>query len=33
MKYLIFASVFVLGALSQTTIDPKDSNWGWSDYK
>lgn len=33
MKYLIFASVLVLGALGQSTIDPTDSNWGWSDYK
>lgn len=33
MKYLILTSVFVFGALSQNTIDPKDTKWGWSDYK
>jgi hypothetical protein len=33
MKYLIFASALILGVFSQTTIDPKDARWGWSDYK
>lgn len=37
MKYLsakfLLASFFVLGAVSQSTINPSDPTWGWADYK
>jgi len=37
MKYLtakfFTASFLVLGALSQSTINPTDPSWGWDDYK
>ena len=37
MKYLsskaLLASFLVIGGLTQTTIDPTNPQWGWSDYK
>jgi hypothetical protein len=33
MKYLIASSVLVLAVFGQSAIDPKDSSWGWADYK
>ena len=33
MKYLIIASVFFFAVFNQSNIDPKDSRWGWADYK
>jgi hypothetical protein len=37
MKYLIAklvaASFFVFEAVSQSTLDPTNPTWGWTDYK
>jgi hypothetical protein len=37
MKYLVAklvaASFFVFEAVSQSTLDPKNPAWGWSDFQ
>ncbi len=37
MKYLIAklvaASFFVFEAVAQSSINPSDQGWGWTDYK
>ena len=37
MKYLttiaIFTSILIIRTFTQSTIDPTDKRWGWTDYK